>query len=370
MPFCNTLMKPSILEKAHSLIRFFLHKKLYVNPSLTYYSDQELKSEFQIIKDQLRHIWRFGFINQDYYVLGIDVKGENWEDYIPAIYSLKVLAQQNKKWPNNERGFNYVLSLDDKWFFAQFMENAGFPIPQTLGLLYYGKLMWNHSAGELVDIGELLTSSGRYLLKPILGLSGKGIIPVEIIDHKLFSQGKEMSVAELREAVKGERYLIQAYVTNQHPGMNALFDKSLNTIRVTMVRTETGIDILGVMCLMGASDSAYSNWHYGGICVKVDEEGRLGKYGYSMSKKRITQHPDTGLVFENYTLPCFRETLALCEQAMNAYYGMKTIGWDVAVTEDGPILLEGNPGWGLIAHQMVEHRGWADKYRKYFGIKF
>ncbi len=363
-------MSFGLYKKIRRILHLFRHKALYIDPGLTYYPDCPHKPEWRVIRDQIGHIFRYGFINKDYYILGIDVEGENWKDYIPAIYSLLVLAEQNKAWANNNRGFNYVLGLDDKWSFAQYMENGGFPIPKTLGLLYDGKLMLNHSGGTLSDLGRLADFSGKYLIKPVLGLSGKGLIPVEISGGKLFSHGKELSVAELRAAVKDGKFLVQSYVENQHPGMKALFDKSLNTVRVTMVRTEGGVDILGIMCLMGASDSEYSNWHYGGICTTVDENGKLGKYGYSMSKKRITEHPDTGLVFAGYELPCFRETLDLCRRAMDAYYGMKTVGWDVAVTEEGPILLEGNPGWGLIAHQMVEHRGWADKYRKYFGIKY
>ncbi len=362
-------MKNKLYKKARAIASVLRHRGKYVTPEQTYYPEEPQKSASEIIRDHIGHILRYGYPIHDYYPQGLDVKGKRWQDYIPAYYNLKVQANVNKAWAKSRRGYNYVFSLDDKWSFAEIMEANGFPVPETVGLLCEGKLMRLHNQGAFEDIDVLRARTGRFLLKPVRGLSGKGIIILDIADGRFVADGKEVSSDELRAMVKEGKYLIQPFVTNQHPRIKAIFDKSLNTVRVTMVRTEKGVETLGCMFMTGASDSAYSNWHFGGICMYVDENGRLGKYGYSMSKKRITAHPDSGVVFEGFELPYFRETLRLCEQAMDVYYGMKTVGWDIALTEDGPIFLEGNAGWGVIAHQMVEHRGWADKFRKYFSTK-
>ena len=359
-------MKLQLYKKTREIIHLLRHRKHYIDPKRSYYPDCGSKSDFEILKDQIGHVLRYGFMNYRYYVMGEDVKGENWKDYIPELHNLQILTEANNNWPKSERGFNYVLSLADKWSFAEVMESNGFPVPQTVGLLRNGGLIFHHSQGATVDIGQLLDCPGDLLLKPVLGSGGKGIIPVKIADRTIISDGQELSLDALRDEVKDDTYLIQRRVTNQHPGMKTFFAKSLNTIRVTMVRTETGVEVLGCMFMTGASDAAYSNWHFGGICVNVDENGRLGKYGFSLSKKRITHHPDSGIAFEGYQLPYFKETIQLCKQAMDVYYGMQSIGWDMAVTEDGPIFIEGNNLWGVVAHQMVEHKGWADKYRKYF----
>lgn len=362
-------MKSQLYKKARTIVSVLRHRHEYANPALSYYPEEPHKSSLRILRDHIGHILRYGYRIHDYYPQGLDVKGHRWQDYIPAHYNLRVQAEENKAWANNRLGYNYVFSLDDKWSFAEIMEANGFPVPETVGLLYEGKLMRLHNQGAFEDLDTLRSRTGRFLLKPVRGLSGKGIILLDIADGKFEVEEKEVSNDELREMVKDGKYLIQPFVKNQHPRIKAFFDKSLNTVRVTMVRTEKGVETLGCMFMTGASDSAYSNWHFGGICVYVDEHGRLGKYGYSMSQKRITAHPDTGIVFEGFELPYFRETLRLCEQAMDVYYGMKTVGWDIALTEDGPVFLEGNAGWGVIAHQMVENRGWADKFRKYFAIK-
>ena len=359
-------MKLQLFKKIKEILQVVRHRKHYINPSRSYYPECPSKSNFEVFKDQVGHILRYGYKNTDYYVMGVDVKGENWKDYVPERYNVKVLSEANRKWANNRSGFNYVLSLADKWNFAEIMEHNGFPVPPTVGLLHYGNLILPHTQGASADFEALLDGPCDLLFKPVLGRGGQGILPVKIADGAFFVEGKEMGVAQLLELVDDDVFLIQGRVTNQHPAMKALFPKTLNTIRMTMVRTAGGVELLGCMCLMGASDAAYSNWHFGGICTYVDADGRLGKYGFSRSQRRITHHPDTGIAFEGYQLPFFKETIRLCEQAMDVYYGVKTIGWDMAVTEEGPVFIEGNHQWGVIAHQMVEHKGWADKYKKYF----
>ena len=37
--------------------------------------------------------------------------------------------------------------------------------------------------------------------------------------------------------------------------------------------------------------------------------------------------------------------MALAEQAARAFLPLRTVGWDIAVTPEGPTLIEGNPFW-------------------------
>jgi hypothetical protein len=88
-----------------------------------------------------------------------------------------------------------------------------------------------------------------------------------------------------------------------------------------------------------------------------------------MSDKRVLKHPDSGVVFEGYKIPYYEEAVALAKRCMDSFYGLKSVGWDVAITTDGPVIIEGNDDWGLAAHQMVENQGWADRYFKYLDHK-
>lgn len=349
-----------------SLKKLVLHKNSIINSKLSYYPEEEHKSNLSVFCDQLRHIFKYGAINDNYYHYGLDVKGADCNQFIYERWHLDNARRANRKFCGLKHGHDYIVLLADKYLFAELMNSNGFPIPKSYGFIKNGEF---YAAGNIKDPVDLLTIcklTNHFLCKPITGSSGRGILNMKVQDGELVYKNNMISLDEFKELVSMDKFLVQGFIENQHPAMSALFPKSINTLRVTMVRTEKGIEVLGCMCLMGASNAEFSNWHYGGICVNVDKEGRLGKYGFSFSEKRIIKHPDTGVVFEGYQIPYFEETVEWCKKAMNLFYGMKTIGWDMAFTEDGPIFIEGNNGWGIAAHQMVEHQGWAERYFKAF----
>jgi hypothetical protein len=53
----------------------------------------------------------------------------------------------------------------------------------------------------------------------------------------------------------------------------------------------------------------------------------------------------TGADLVGVAVPLWREARALAERASRLFLPMRTIGWDVAVTPDGPVLIEGNARW-------------------------
>ena len=56
----------------------------------------------------------------------------------------------------------------------------------------------------------------------------------------------------------------------------------------------------------------------------------------------VERHPDTGAPIAGHRLPCWAETMALATAALDAAHDRPSIGWDVAITDDGPVLVEGN----------------------------
>jgi hypothetical protein len=43
--------------------------------------------------------------------------------------------------------------------------------------------------------------------------------------------------------------------------------------------------------------------------------------------------------------------LKLCTTAAEATPGLRSIGWDVVLAPDGPVLIEGNRDWGILMSQ-------------------
>jgi hypothetical protein len=57
--------------------------------------------------------------------------------------------------------------------------------------------------------------------------------------------------------------------------------------------------------------------------------------------------------FEEIKIPDFDECIGLAKAAHAWIPGLQSVGWDVALTPNGPLLLEGNDDWGCRTAQWV-----------------
>ena len=222
-------------------------------------------------------------------------------------------------------------------------------------------------SNEIRGFESFLESDYDVMFKPVDGACGIGIIHLRSKSGKLVVKGQEISIEQLREKLGKGRFIIQQFINNQHEGFSRLYPDACNTLRITVAREGDGTRVLGRMCMLGAHGTDCSNWHFGGVSVNLREDGTLDKYGYCKIDKKVTTHPDTGVTFEGYKIPFFEEAIALAQRATERFYGFCSIGWDIALTDNGPTIIEGNDDWGIVAHQMVEDRDWRQNWEQSHG---
>jgi len=94
------------------------------------------------------------------------------------------------------------------------------------------------------------------------------------------------------------------------------------------------------------SNNTVDNMHAGGIAAQPDiKSGRLSRASDLGMDARIgwhSVHPDTGEQIEGRVLPYWEEAKRLAAEAHRAFADRVVVGWDIAILEDGPILVEGN----------------------------
>jgi len=163
--------------------------------------------------------------------------------------------------------------------------------------------------------------------------------------------GKELTAAELLHRLETlpfeEGCLVQPRVVN-HPLIADLSNGALATVRVVTCRNERGeIEVTNAVLRMArGSNTVVDNFHAGGIAAKVDlQSGVLGRatdLGVRTTTAWCETHPDTGARILGRTLPFWSETLDLVRRAHAVFSDRVFIGWDVAVLQNGPQLIEGN----------------------------
>lgn len=73
-----------------------------------------------------------------------------------------------------------------------------------------------------------------------------------------------------------------------------------------------------------------------------------------MYGKKTDTHPDTNIKFEGFEIPYYKEAIKAVCTAHKLFYNINTIGWDIAITEEGPIFIEGNDNWEISLMQACD----------------
>ncbi len=165
------------------------------------------------------------------------------------------------------------------------------------------------------------------------------------------AEGRSLSEAELGEHLKRraalEKRVVEYCLTN-HAALGDLTTGALATARILTVRDEHGgIEAThAVFRMPQRSGALVDNIHAGGIAAAVDlATGKLGRatdLGVSIDSAWHKTHPATGAAIEGRILPFWPEALELVKRAHDVIGDRVVVGWDVAILEDGPCLIEGN----------------------------
>ncbi|MBQ7329633.1 MAG: hypothetical protein IJX01_06985 [Oscillospiraceae bacterium] len=190
-----------------------------------------------------------------------------------------------------------------------------------------------------------------FIYKPQIGQCGEGIakiVTAEIEDRKAFFDKAMESKACLEELVK------------QHPAWEALCPGCVNTLRVITGAAAGQSWLLFAATRVGSGTSVADNFHMGGSAALIDmETGKLTGTGLD---KKLNEHActATGIRYDGYEVPYWEEIKAMCLEAALVNDQIHFIGWDVAITPDGPLLIEGNRGSGFDLPQVLAKRGLKD----------
>lgn len=315
--------------------------------SRTYFPEEDRKSKASIWWDNFLWLAKFGEVNRYYYVYGLDRKKESKSNEILSYKDFYRKRNSRNLHPTKE-GYNYVCILRDKFVFSQFLASLGFPAPKNVALLNADQITWL-SDMKSMPIGSLAKDRQNNIngfCKKLTGILGEGAFPLKISDGKLYIKEKEITIDQLKESLSGE-YLLQERII-QHPRMGELHSHSVNTIRMISFNNYGKVEIFSAALRIGTKGRSVDNWASGGIVVGVDlETGRLQKEGIFKPGYggRVEKHSDTGIILKDFEIPFFRESVRLTCDLHRYLYGIHSIGWDIAITENGPVFIEGNDDW-------------------------
>lgn len=151
-----------------------------------------------------------------------------------------------------------------------------------------------------------------------------------------------------------ENSLLLEQIIRQHEELNRINPTCVNSVRINAARAKDGgIHFIGAALRCGGVDAAVDNFHSGGVAYTLDiNSGQVLGFGRdNHSLEEYSRHPGSGYYMPGFKVPGWENILSCVRQAMELVPSMGYVGWDLAVTPDGPELIEGNfsyPGGNII----------------------
>jgi hypothetical protein len=162
-------------------------------------------------------------------------------------------------------------------------------------------------------------------------------------------------IAELSEQSLQYDVLVQEHL-RIHPALAPLAPAALSTVRLLTLRGLDGtVRLLFAVAKIPTGRAATDHMKHGGLGAPIDlATGCLQRAVRKDPKTLVVycdRHPDTGAAIEGFQLPHWESTKQLVVRAHEALERLVCIGWDVAILESGPVIVEGNENPGSTSTQ-------------------
>lgn len=154
----------------------------------------------------------------------------------------------------------------------------------------------------------------------------------------------EEVVAHVCRQDKMRRFLIQDRLVS-HEMLEEIVPEVCSTIRLMTFSNDRGVEVMGASLRLGNGREPTDNLSGGGVVAEIDlNSGRLGKVVSLDTDEPVylSHHPMTGVDITGKTIPDWAGIMALARESAQKLSFMPCIGWDIAVTDRGPVIVEIN----------------------------
>lgn len=185
---------------------------------------------------------------------------------------------------------------------------------------------------------DFCNSKEELFIKPLDEQEGHGINKLKLGD---------VDLATIYEDLKSKNAIVESIIRQNHQMI--LGNKSVNSARIlTVVDKSNKAHVLRAGLRVGVGDSIVDNYTAGGVLYEIDiKTGIIDHKGIQGENYNIIYHPGTDICMLGFQLPNWNKAIEAVTKAAEKIPQCRFVGWDVAFTQEGVELIEGNHNPGL-----------------------
>lgn len=288
------------------------------------------KSKFYIKFDIFKNFITRGSGYTDYFRGNyINLTKEEKDTFVTAKSFYKILHYLNDQ--------KYICLLNNKLIFNKYFKE------------YIKREYINLNLATFSEFEKFIKEKKIVFAKTPIGEGGHGVEKIVLDKYK----NKDSLYKKLKE--KGEVLVEEAIAQSKEA--NDLNPNVVNSLRVVTLYNKGKVHILNTSFrvnqdekdVIGCSDDLY---------FSISEDGKINSNVIDDYGNVYKVHPLTNKKFDEIKIKGVKEAFEMCISAAKEIPQVRYIGWDVAFTNKGPLIVEGNeyPGYGLIQHYKLHNK--------------
>lgn len=262
--------------------------------------------------------------------------GSGYVDY--DLFSFENTPYKKRKtFINRSVNNEYVKKLNDRKYYKYFDDKDLF---NEKFKDFIKRDFINLSKCSYYDFLEFTKKHKTFIVKPISATGGVGVEKITI---------KNNDTEEIyNKLLDNKQYLVEECVS-QIKYFSDLYSHSVNTLRIVTIRINHETHVVARILRIGNKGNIVDNYHKDGMFTTLDKYGRVEYPAVDREGNVYTSHPETNTSIVNFKVSHFEDIIDFVKKASTVIEEVGYVGWDIAVTKDGPVLIEGNnlPGYDL-----------------------
>ena len=268
-------------------------------------------------------------------------------------------SEERKTYLTRGKNNEIVKKFNDKSSFYKFEDKVEFNKIFNEYLKRNWMVLDNNNYNEFETFFK---NNNSIIVKPINDEGGHGV--------EKFVYSDDTNCKEIYDKLVLNNQLLIEECIKQHEDMNTLYDKPVNTMRMfTFYRNGESYFLQAVLKI--GNGGVVDNFSSGGMYTYVSNDGDVYVEAIDRNDNIYNKHPISNHKIVGFKVPMFKEAVELVKQCAKIIPEVAYVGWDVAISEKGPVIVEGNcfPGVYQVKPSLVDKKeGLIPKYNEIMRI--